>query len=54
LEDDSERDAFHKLAAATGWKLWNRRTRGIWKADTDKLKQIRKPFRDNIITLGLS
>ncbi|KAE9378557.1 oxysterol-binding protein [Stipitochalara longipes BDJ] len=52
LEGGSEHDTFHKLGAATGWKLWNQWTNGIWKADTDKLKRLKKPFRDNITPLG--
>lgn len=50
LKDDYE--LFRRLASFTGWALQPERTKGVWKFDFVKAKDLRQPYRGDLTPLG--
>ncbi len=51
---NSEYQVFSKLASATGWRLQEDKTNGVWEVDTEKVKNLRGgiPFRGDLTPFG--
>jgi oxysterol-binding protein-related protein 9/10/11 len=43
---------FDKLASATGWQLHSGRTKGVWRFDEEKAKQLSKPYYGDLTPFG--
>lgn len=43
---------FESLAKGTGWLLQSERTKGVWRYDTEKAKNLRKPYHGNLTPFG--
>ena len=49
---EGEYTLFDKLGSAVGLKLHRERTRGVWKVNREKVKNLERPFRGNLTPLG--
>lgn len=43
---------FHRLAEGTDWKLDHDRTKGVWRIDDARLRDLQRPFRGELTPLG--
>lgn len=47
-----EHDVFHRLAEGTGWQLHHDKTKGVWRVDEGRVKNLQRPFRAGLTPLG--
>ncbi|KAK4443332.1 hypothetical protein QBC34DRAFT_443479 [Podospora aff. communis PSN243] len=50
-QEGVEHKVFHELAEGTGWKLWDERTKGVWRLDEGRAGE-KGPFRGELTPLG--
>jgi hypothetical protein len=47
-----EYELFDKLGPAVGWRLQADKTKGVWKIDREKVRNLRSPFHPGLTPLG--
>lgn len=47
-----EHNVFHRLAEGLGWQLHHDKTKGVWKVDDGKVKNLQRPFRAGLTPFG--
>ena len=47
-----EHAKFHELAEGTGMKLWDDRTKGVWRVDEERVRGRQMPLRGELTPLG--
>ncbi|KAK3348782.1 hypothetical protein B0T25DRAFT_459652 [Lasiosphaeria hispida] len=50
--DGEEHDVFHELAEGTSWRLWDEKTKGVWRIDDSRATTVQRPFRGEMTPLG--
>ncbi|KXX79870.1 Protein kes1 [Madurella mycetomatis] len=45
-------EVFHKLSEGLGWQLQHERTKGVWRVDDGRVKNLQRPFRPGVTPLG--
>lgn len=51
-KDGGEHETFHRLAEGTSWKLYDEKTKGVWKVDNSKIGNMQRPLRGDLTPLG--
>ncbi|KAL2015285.1 hypothetical protein VTK56DRAFT_5910 [Thermocarpiscus australiensis] len=51
-ERGEDHDVFHRLADGMGWHLHHEKTKGVWKVDDGRVKNLQRPFRAGLTPLG--
>jgi hypothetical protein len=50
--DGDEHDVFHRLSEGLGWQLHHDKTKGVWKVDEARVKNLQRPFRAEATPFG--
>ncbi|KAK0649095.1 hypothetical protein B0T16DRAFT_436145 [Cercophora newfieldiana] len=51
-QEGEDHAVFHELTEGTGWRLFNERTKGVWKVDESKVVGAQSPYRGELTPLG--
>ncbi|KUI55413.1 Protein kes1 [Cytospora mali] len=51
-KDGDRHEIFHQLAKGTDWKLFEEKTKGVWKVDDLRISRTMRPFRGEYTPLG--
>lgn len=47
-----DHEVFHELAEGTTWRLWHEKTKGVWKLDDARVRNLQRPFRGDLTPFG--
>ncbi|KAK0724465.1 hypothetical protein B0H67DRAFT_568013 [Lasiosphaeris hirsuta] len=50
--DGEEHDVFYGLAEGTKWRLWDEKTKGVWRIDDSRATAAQRPFRGELTPQG--
>jgi hypothetical protein len=45
-------EVFHRLSEGMCWQLHHERTKGVWKVDDGRVKNLKRPFREGVTPFG--
>jgi hypothetical protein len=47
-----EHDVFHRLSEGLDWQLHDDKTKGVWRVDDGRVKNLQRPFRGDLTPFG--